>query len=165
MIARPELTLPLTPTDKILEITGWICLALLWIITLVCYANLPEIIPTHFNLAGKADDHGHKMVIFFLPVIGTLMFVGMTVLNRYPHRFNYPAAITADNAASQYQNGTMMIRVLKLGIAIVFSMLVFMICGAATRPSGNLQYWFLPVMLAVILIPLAYFTIRAVKLK
>ena len=165
MTERPKLTLPLSPTDKIIEIAGWVCLALLWITTLVCYANLPEIIPTHFNLAGKADDHGHKMVIYFLPVIGTLMFIGMTVLNRYPHRFNYPATITADNAARQYQNGKRMVRVLKLGIAIVFSMLVFMIYRSATGPSGNLQYWFLPVMLAVILIPLAYFTIRAVKLK
>jgi uncharacterized membrane protein len=60
----------------VLEMAGWIGLASLWIITLFSYANLPEIIPVHFNLSGQVNDHGSKFVLFFLPVIRTLLLLG-----------------------------------------------------------------------------------------
>ena len=160
---RPEIQSSLF--DKTIELLGWVCLILLWIITIFSYARLPEIIPTHFDASGKADDEGSKMVLFFLPVIGTLLFVVLTILNRYPHIFNYPVAITEANAQKQYNNAQRMIKVLKLILAVVFSILVFLIYHAASTANGSLGIWFLPVVLGMILIPLGYFIYKAVKEK
>lgn len=144
---------------------GWIGLSCLWGITIASYTYLPEIIPVHFNLTGQADAHGSKFVLLFLPVIATLLFIGLTVLNSYPHFFNYPVPITEGNAARQYQNATRMIRTLKLVIVFIFSLCVCLIYRAAKTESGNLAYWFLPVVLAVLLVPMGYYIFRAVKGK
>jgi uncharacterized membrane protein len=165
MTQRPKPQITLAPADKIIEIAGWAALILLWFITVSAYASLPETIPTHFNAAGQADDHGSKMMILFIPAIGTLLFAGLTVLNFYPQVFNYPTAITAENAQRQYANATRMIRTLRLSIAITFAVLVYLIHRAALTQHDSLGPWFLPVMLAIILGPLAYFTIRTIKIK
>lgn len=165
MNIRPTPELKPSLLDKILEVAGWACLILLWVITILSYARLPEIIPTHFNAAGQADDEGSKMVLFFLPVIGTLLFIAMTVLNYYPHIFNYPVPITEENAQRQYNNAVRMIRVLKLSIVASFTILVLLISRTASSGNGSLGIWFLPIMLALVLFPIAFFIYKAYKEK
>ena len=165
MTQRPKPQLTLAPADKIIDIAGWAALILLWFVTLMVYASLPETIPTHFNAAGQADDHGSKMMILFIPAIGTLLFAGLTVINYYPQAFNFPTAITAENAQRQYANATRMIRTLRLSIVIIFSLLVFLINKATRTEDGTLGFWFLPCMLAIILIPLGFFTFKAMRDK
>jgi uncharacterized membrane protein len=165
MTQRPKLQIPYTSTDKIIDIAGWICLAALWAITIFAYGNLPETIPTHFGVGGEVDDYGSKMTLFFLPVIGTLLFIGMTVLNNYPHIFNYPADITPANALSQYTNATRMIRHLKVSITFIMFVTVFMIYNASSSGSGKIGSAFLPIFIIVLVLPLAYFTIKAIRGK
>ena len=66
--------------------------------TVANYFELPEIIPTHYNEAGEADSYGDKLNILALPIISTLLFIGLTILNKRPHLFNYPSEITKENA-------------------------------------------------------------------
>ncbi len=165
MPQRPRLQIQLTTPDRIIEVAGWICLAALWAMTIYAYGNLPETIPTHFGAGGEADDHGSKMTLFFLPVFGTLSYIGLTVLNFYPHIFNYPTAITAENAQRQYTNATRMIRFLKFSMTFIFLVTVYMIYRAASTGSGKLGAAFLPIFIMFILIPLVYFTIKAIRGK
>ena len=160
---RPNLKLELTMTDNVFEVAGWLCLAFLWGLAITVYSKLPEIIPTHFDLSGQPNEHGSKMGIMFLPVLATLLFIGLTVLNFYPHIFNYPARITADNAAWQYRNATRMIRTLKMIIAFVFSLVVFLMYKSASGKLGFNSYWFMALVLGAIIIPLGYFVLRAVR--
>jgi uncharacterized membrane protein len=163
METRPKLKSAPSLTDYILDVVGWFCLVLLWGVTLSIYTNLPEIIPVHFDLSGHPNSYGSKMTIMFLPVIGSLLFIGLTVLTNYPQHFNYPVNITSENAARQYSNATRMIRSLKLIITFVFSAGVFMIYQAASGKSASPPFWYLAVMLGSIIIPLAYFIMKAVK--
>ncbi|HSF88019.1 MAG TPA: DUF1648 domain-containing protein [Saprospiraceae bacterium] len=165
MSQRPRLQIPLTAPDRIIEAAGWVCLAALWAMTLYAYGNLPETIPTHFGVGGEVDDYGSKMTLFFLPVIGTILFIGLTVLNNYPHIFNYPADITPENALSQYTNATRMIRMIKFSITFISLVIVYMIYNAVITGSGRLGSAFVPILVVVLVIPLAYFTIRAIRGK
>ncbi len=165
MSQRPRLQIPLTTPDKIIEAAGWICLAALWTMTIFAYGNLPETIPTHFGIKGEADDYGSKMTMFLLPGFGTLSFIGLTVLNRYPHIFNYPGDITSENALAQYTNATRMIRYLKFSMTFIFLIIVYMMYKAVITGSGKLGSAFLPMMVVVFVIPLAYFTYKAIKGK
>jgi uncharacterized membrane protein len=165
MHPRPKIEIKLSHTDQMLEIAGWIALGLLWIITVVLYMQLPDTIPTHFNAAGEADDHGDKMTMMFLPVIATLSMIGMTVLNKYPHHFNFPTAITEENVVAQYTNATRMIRFLKLTTVLVMGLVVGLIYSTSKGASSQATFWFLPLVLGLILIPLGYFTYKAFKTK
>ena len=165
MTQRPKLQIALTTPDRITETAGWLCLAALWAMTLYAYGNLPETIPTHFGPGGAADDYGSKMTLFFLPVIGTICFIGLTVLNNYPHIFNYPADIRPENALSQYTNATRMIRFMKFSVTFIMLVTVFMIYNAVITGSGRLGSAFVPILVVVLVIPLAYFTIKAIRGK
>ncbi|MEN9832077.1 MAG: hypothetical protein RLZZ487_1682, partial [Pseudomonadota bacterium] len=99
---RPKLKIQLTPTDQIFELLGWGVLLALWIWTGTSYSSLPDTIPTHFNAAGEADGFGRKASIVSLPVVASLLYIGLTLLNRVPHSFNFPTPITQDNALRQY---------------------------------------------------------------
>lgn len=89
METRPKIKIELTATEKVLELAGWILIAAVWLLTITNYNDLPEIIPVHYNGAGQADGFGEKSTIWTLPLIATILFVGMTILNKFPHILCY----------------------------------------------------------------------------
>jgi uncharacterized membrane protein len=123
-MTRPKIRTELTTADKMVEILGWFVLLVTWIFTIASYSNLPDIIPIHYNGAGKADGFGNKINILILPFIATILFVGMTIANKFPHVFNYPTRITEENALRQYTNATRMLRYLKLILVVLFSLIL-----------------------------------------
>jgi len=165
MESRPNLKLKLSPADKFIEGLSWLALCLLWMITLLIFQQLPDIIPVHFNASGKVDDYGNKITLILLPVIGTLVFIGLTVLNRHPNIFNFPVSITDNNVFLQYTNATRMVRFLRLSTVLVVGLVVVIIFQSTRGKWVENSIWFLPLIAAILLLPLTYFTIRAFKLK
>ena len=163
MNERPKIKLEHTTIDKIFEILGWISIFAIWVLTITNYSNLPDTIPTHYNGTGQADGFGGKATILTLPLIATVLFVGLTVLNKFPHIFNYPTNITQDNALRQYTNATRMIRYLKLIIVIIFGLITFKTIQNANVEANGLGIWFLPLTMGLIFIPLTYFVIKSFK--
>ena len=163
MNKRPRIKLQLNQTDKILEIVGWISVFGIWALPLINYFDLPEIIPIHFNGAGKADGFGNKTHIFVLPIISTLLFIGLTILNKIPHVFNYPSQITKENALRQYTNATRMMRVLKLVIVLLFGLIVFRKIQIVNGHADGLGTWFLPFTIGLFIILTLYFLLISTK--
>jgi uncharacterized membrane protein len=124
---------------------------------------LPETIPTHYNGAGQADDFAGKRNILTLPLIATILFVGLTVLNKFPHIFNYPTNINEGNAQQQYTNATRMIRYLKFIIVVVFGLIALQTIRNANGQTSGLGTWFLPLTLGLIFTPMTYFIIKLFK--
>jgi uncharacterized membrane protein len=163
MEERPKIKLELSTADKILEVIGWLLIISFWGFTITSYANLPDIIPTHYNVAGQADGFGGKATILTLPLIATALFVGMTILNKFPHIFNYPTNITQDNALRQYTNATRMIRYLKLIIIVIFGLIAFKTIQNSNEKANGLGIWFLLMTVGLIFTPLIYFLVKSIK--
>ncbi|AWA30390.1 hypothetical protein HYN48_09985 [Flavobacterium magnum] len=134
MKPEPRITLTLSPTDKFIELICWLSIINIWILVFVNYPKLPGIIPIHFDLSGKADGFGAKENLFALPVVTTVVAVGLTLLNRFPHRFNHLVTITPDNALRQYTMATRFIRCLKLATVLIFGLVVW---GMIRSASGH----------------------------
>ena len=162
---RPKLNIQLSPTDQVLELLGWGVLLALWIWTGMSYSSLPDTIPTHFNAAGEADGFGRKASIVSLPVVASLLYIGLTLLNRVPHSFNFPTPITQDNALRQYTNATRMIRYLKLILVVVLAGISYQTIQQANGTGDGLGLWFLPLTLGLIFMPLLYFVIKSFQTK
>jgi uncharacterized membrane protein len=160
MEKRPKMKLALKTVDKIFEIVGWGFTIMIWVLTITTYSNLPETIPTHYNGAGQADGFGGKATILTLPLIATILFIGLTVLNKFPHVFNYPTEITQDNAFRQYIYATRLIRYLKLIIVFIFGLIEFKTIQNANGEADGLGVWFLPLTMGVIFIPMIYFILN-----
>jgi hypothetical protein len=112
---------------------------------------------------GQADGFGGKGNILTLPFIATTLFAGLTILNKFPHVFNYPINITADNALKQYTNAVRLIRYLKFIIVIIFGLIALQTIRNANGQTSGLGVWFLPLILGLIFIPLIYFVIKSFK--
>lgn len=165
MEERPKLKLELTKTDITVEIVGWVLIFAVWSLTVINYNSLPNIIPTHYNGAGVADRFGEKWMIFTLPLVATVLFVGLTMGNRLPHLFNYTTNITTDNALRQYTNATRLIRYIKVIVVVIFGLIAYQTIKHANKQTEGLGAWFLPLTIGLILVPLIYFGIRLLNAK
>jgi uncharacterized membrane protein len=165
MVDRPKIKLELTTADKTSEVICWLLIVGVWCLTLTNYSNLPDTIPIHYTGAGQANGFGGKANILILPLIATILYIGLTVLNRFPHVFNYPTKITQDNAFRQYTNATRLIRYIKLISVLIFGLIVFKTIQNANGEADGLGVWFLPFTIGLISIPLINFLVKSFKTK
>lgn len=155
--SRPRMKLILSPTDKLVEVFGYFLLVLLWVYTLLHYRGLPATIPVHFDFAGVPDRYGGKGALLSLSVVTTVLFAGLTILNRFPHLFNYPSDVTAENAFKLYTGATRLIRYLKLMIVIIFGFIIVQTVRMSEGLTNGLGFWFLlTVLVAFIVFPIIF---------
>ena len=166
MQSRPRYKVVSSSSDKLLEAAGWLCLAILWFVTLRYFGKLPGTIPVHFTLNGEADSFGNKQMIFSLPIISTIILSGISILSKYPHLFNYPSVINDQTAPAQYTNAVKMMRVVKLAIVVIFLVILLHTITVATG-SNNLWAgpWVFYLALVLLILPVIYFVIKGLKIK
>ena len=165
MEANPKLKLKLTILDYLIEILGLLLFSSTWIFILSIYKSLPDIIPIHYNAFGTADNFGKKWMILSLPIVSTVLFIALTLLNYFPESFNYPTKINEDNALIQYTYATRLIRYLKLVIVFIFGILLYQTTRYPLNQNDGLGIWFLPLFLGLIFIPLIFYVLKSVKSK
>ena len=163
MGTRPQIKLTLSPFDNTLEWTSKIFLAIMWGLTLYAFLKLPATIPTHFNAAGQADDHGNKLTLLILPILATVIYFGLTQLNKFPHIFNYMTKITYENTERQYAIMTKLLRFMKLAILLIFTLIVLFTYLTTIGVTNGLGFWFLPLVVGLLLFPTAIAIIKSLK--
>ncbi len=161
----PKIVLTLSTLDKIVELLGIISIVAIWVLVITSYNSLSDTITVHYDLDGKGDRIGGKENIFALPIVATILFLGLTILNRYPHHFNYLTKITEENVHRQYSIATKMIRFLKLMVVIIFGLIEWKTIQNAQGAADGLGMWFLPMILGIIFIPLIFFIVKSFKVK
>lgn len=146
-MVRPKLKIELDTSDWVIEIVGAFFLILMVGFPIYYFNELPEIIPRHFNAAGEPDGFSQKNIIWTLPVIGVVMYIGMFFLNKFPHIFNYPTEITEENAERQYRMATKLIRILNMLISASFFYIGYSTIQTALNIQDGLGTLFLPTLL------------------
>src|SRR4051794_11948499 len=165
MEARPRIELIVSKFDKTLELTSKIFLVIIWCSTLYSFLKLPMTIPTHFNAAGRPDNYGNKMTLLILPLLATIIYFGLTQLNKYPHIFNYVTKTTEHNAERQYTIATRLIRFMKLAILLIFSLIILFTYLTTIGVINGLGFWFLPLTEGLLLIPTIIAISKSLKKK
>lgn len=163
MTYRPKIKVIPTNADKAVEITGIVTVLALWAYIAVSYNALPDIIPTHYGGGGKADGYGDKISILGLPAVATVIYIVITILNRFPHVFNYLSEITPENALVQYTNMTCMMRWLKLVVVVIFGSSAYQTIATARSADPQLGSWFLPVTMVLLYGTIFYFITKAIS--
>lgn len=163
MSTRPIIHPVPSALDKALEWGGYTMFLVMWAITAYVYFNVPEIIPTHFNAAGFPDNQGSKVSLLAFPAVGTVLYLSITLLNRYPHLFNYTVTITPENAALHYAVATRMMRYIKLVILVVFSLIVLFTYFTSAGITHGLGGLFLPFVFGLLCIPVIVLIRQSLK--
>ncbi|RDI47988.1 DUF1648 domain-containing protein [Falsibacillus pallidus] len=161
---RPVIKLKKSPLQIILNSLGIIAFSGTIFYTLLSWGDLPPRIPTHFNAAGEVDGMGSKGSIWALPVIGLILWIGLTILENYPHVYNY-INLTKETAERQYKNAVLMVNILKNLIIVLFSYLTWVGIQIGKGHQEGLGIWFLPVFLVLILGTVIFFIVRSVRIS
>lgn len=74
----------------------------------------------------------------------------LTIVSRYPHKFNYLWPITAQNAAEQYRLARSLLAWLKVEMIALFGFLEWVTIRTALKQGEGLGFLFLPVVLGLI---------------
>jgi len=153
---RPKIKVPYQSLDIVLECISIVLVVLMWLYLLTEYPNLPDIVASHFNAKGEPNDYGSKTFILILPSIATLMYLGLFVLNRYPHLHNYMVNITENNALKNYRFSTRIVRIFSTLIMVLLAYITFQIVEGAKNQTFLLGSSFLPIVISVsILLPIS----------
>jgi len=119
----------------------------------------------HYNMAGKVDRFGGRTTIFALPILSTILFIGLTLLHLFPQQLKYPSGITKANKQLLFITAMRMIRYLKLIIVVLFGYILYADIHYSNETSNGLGFWFLPVTIVVICLPTIYFIYMTMKLS
>ncbi|MBL7793300.1 MAG: DUF1648 domain-containing protein [Saprospiraceae bacterium] len=137
------------------------------VIAVYYYPQLPEKIPTHFNLRGEPDDWNGKNMVFLLPAVtaglyGMLIFVIKYVPNKY---WNMPVKITPENADEQYGLARNMIRMLTIMLTACFCYLSYNTIQVALGKATSLNNLFIVIFLGGTGLIITVYMILAVSRK
>lgn len=162
---RPRLTPPPAPGTALLD---WLTVAgvvAASAIALHAWLVLPEIIPVHFGIDGRANGWGSKGVIWMLPGIALLVAVQLTLLRRIPHTFNYAVRITADNAQRQYQIACTLLTWMRTELVWLMVYIAWQMHGLGAGGPASLGLGFVPVLLLTLFGTLGYFLYQSYRAR
>lgn len=142
---RPKITIPISETNRLLNWIIGLLLMVYFSFIFVQFKQLPETIPTHFGSGGLVDDYGSKNTIWLLPVIASIISIGMGILKNYPHLMNYPIKVTEENAPRLYAFGINLLQFSTLFVILIFMYISYATITVAKNPTGeSINSWFAP---------------------
>lgn len=154
---------PTTSLQRTLDIVALLALIAYIAYMVVVWPGLPDRIPIHFDGAGNPDGYGSKMTLLGLPLLSIGIYVLFNFLNRRPQTFNYPVPINEENAVQQYTMAKELMSLLKTGIIFTFYYITWRTVLTARGEAEGLGSWFMPVFLAVTILPAVVYYLRAVQ--
>ncbi|NOX85182.1 MAG: DUF1648 domain-containing protein [Chlorobi bacterium] len=162
---RPKIKVKWDAIDWFLEGTGFVVLLLLFGLPAYFYKELPVTIPVHHGFYGTPDNFSRKGMIWILPVTGLVIYIGLAILNRFPHIFNYPVEITHENAREQYKKAGRMIRLLNTIVIVSFCYITYATIMTAKHNENGVGNFFIPVFIVLIFIVMGVYLYKFSRTK
>ncbi|MGB0769202.1 MAG: DUF1648 domain-containing protein [Flavobacteriaceae bacterium] len=162
---RPKITVPQNSTDLWIDRFSFLLFFIIWLSVFVYYPDLPNEIPTHFNGRGQADAFGSKQSIWVLMGVFSSIFIGIYILNKYPHLHNYTVKITEENALKNYRFSTRVLRVVNFLNLLVLAYILKTMMTPYEKQSTAFGGWFLPTVMIGALVLIIYIFVKANKIN
>lgn len=141
-----------------LHVLNWASLAfpILFIVYyFIIRADLPGQVAVHYNFEGKADRWGSPVVYPIIAFLGFLISLGLVLLQRIPHKHNYPVKLTEQNAPVLYQRSNELLGTVAIVISAGMVSLLYQSLSIALNRAAYIGITlgtFIIALLAVILI-------------
>lgn len=162
---RPVIEIERSSWEKRID---WCCLLFLVMMTLrisTTWKSLPAKIDTAFALSGQATNTSGKGTLLIVLAISVFLFMFLSFFSRHPYGFNYPVAVTKQNAKQLYQLGSMMMAWIKLLIMVLFANVVFSAIDLALGGDPTTSIYITFGVSVGCLLVLIYFLLQMRKLK
>lgn len=147
-----------TNYHRLMQILSFSMLIGTFLFLIVYWDSIPDKIPAHYNALGEINRFGKKSELLFCPIIALIIYLGISILERYPKAWNTGVNITPENRDFVYSQLKNMIITEKF--AVVFTFSFFTIMSALSLP---LPLWFLPIDMLIVFLPIIYYGIKNFK--
>lgn len=160
----PVLKLKMTLIEKLLNIVGILGLSGIILYIIFTWSSIPDQIPGHYNFAGEVTRWGGREEIFILLAISLLLWIVMTIMERFPELYQY-SNLTKATVKGQYINSRMLINVLKNEIAILFPFIIWNSIRVARGFPSYMNTWALIIIILILVVTITFFAVRSARLK
>lgn len=146
--------------DTILNVLCLIILISTILFLIVIWSKIPDKVPMHNDFAGNTDRWGSKLEIIILPIITWIIYIFITIIEKFPQIWNTGVEVTEENKERVYSILLHLISTIKFIVVCVFTYLT-----VQTAVAFELSAWFLPIFILVILGNLLYWIWKLFKVK
>lgn len=126
-------------------------------------------IPTHYNMSGVADGWGDKSMLWLLSILVIVTYVGLTLMERFYKKFNYPTMQITMNYAvyssKVYRLGVRMVRFVKPIIIILLAYLSNNAIYNALSGESHINQVVLSVLTIALLVVVFVYIIKMIRAK
>lgn len=156
-LKQPKLKIERTAVDHLLEVTAFLVALVPLVYLAWVWDALPAMVPTHINGAGLVDAWGSRNEVWILPSVVMGEFILISVLQRFPHTFNYLVKITEENAETQYRIAISMMGWMNLILTTGLSLTFFGVLQISLGVADNLSIWVMPAFMTSLFGSMGYF--------
>jgi len=151
--------------ERTLRIASIVGVLSLFFLTVVYWSQLPDSIPSHYNAAGEPDSWSGKGSLLILPIVGLVIYIGLSILTRFPHLYNFPWKITEENKERQFHLAQMLVLSLKTEIIWLFGYIQWQTIQKALGKVDGLGTSFSFIFLGVIFGTIGIYFMKAFKAR
>ncbi len=160
---KPELDIEKLAVAKVFDVLVVALFAAALVYLIVQWNQLPDEIPAHFGGDGEVDRYGSRAELLLLPVIGLIMWVGMSVLEKYPHTYNY-INLRPDNKEIQYRYGVLFMNIIKNLSTLLFVFLIWQMTDIAMARIDSLNMSIFITLLVLLFGSIGFYIYKVMKL-
>lgn len=146
--------------DIIAEVICIAVLAFTTIYVIFMYIQLPDKIPVHYNASGIIDRYGSKIELFILLLVAWGMYLGLSVVAKFPQTWNTGVTVTTKNKDKVYRITKNMLKTIKMEIVITFCYITY-----NTTKLENLPSKFMIIFLGIMFSTIILFAVQLFKHK
>ncbi len=164
---RPVLIIQRSIIENFLEVFSFLLFAIFISFFIIIWKSIPDAVPVHFNIYGEIDKWGSKNSLIFLPTILSIIYIFMTILIKYPHKYNYIVRIDEENALRQYKLARILILSIKSEMLIIFLYVEWIIFSGIFQKKILFQniLFFIVTVIFFVAITIGYYMYKSKKLK
>lgn len=115
---RPVVIRKRTPLELILDIISVLFLIGSIVYIIMEWSSLPSRIPFQFNSFAEVKNWGSKGSVFALPLFAIIIWVGLTILEKFPHLIHIPFFVQ-ENKEMESRNNRILINMTK-NVLVIF---------------------------------------------
>ena len=155
-----KLKIKRTRFDIAIEIICLVLLIGMIVYLLIRWNSFPDQVPGHYNGRGEVDRWGSKGELWIMPIVGWILYLGITLVESFPTIWNTGITVTEENKEKVYRLLKSMIGLTKL---IMISNFTFIEINSIQ--GGSLPWFFLPVFLVLMFGVIIFYIVRLVRIK
>ncbi len=149
--------------DKILELLSIGALIVLWVMTYKFQHIGAELVPEDFDFFQTPNEYWASKMTYSVPIIATVLYIGLTVYNLRPQYGNYPVQISSEKIADLSEINKRLWRWLKFNLLVIFIIIEYFSFHTGSNAGTGITPLLILVFPVLLFGPVVFFFIEFSK--